>query len=224
MKNKLITSIGCLLLMAGFTFGQTTQSINLYTSGSTTQTSTTVGVGGTFSLDTYMTFTGFTAVGLSYWLEVSNALAPNITLTSETYTIWGDLVTGDPNSPGTNSTFANTTGVDSGFTRETRDLGATSNFNSDTQMFVDPRSPGTYQVSTLNFTLSGSVAPGTYLIQLTTLSPVPSEINDDQFVRHDVATAVYTLTVVPEPATLSLLGLGGLGSFGLTVLRARRRS
>jgi hypothetical protein len=35
--------------------------------------------------------------------------------------------------------------------------------------------------------------------------------------------ASIQITVVPEPATLSLLGLGGLGSLGLTFLRARRR-
>jgi hypothetical protein len=32
----------------------------------------------------------------------------------------------------------------------------------------------------------------------------------------------FTITVVPEPATLSLLGLSGLGSLGLNILRRRR--
>ncbi len=170
-----------------------------------------------------MTFAGFTAVSDSYWLEASSALAPHLILVSEsTAQNW------DPQSGGTNTGFANSTGVESGFVRETRDLGGTSNFDQDTQTFTDPKSPGTYIISTLNFSLDSSIAPGTYTIAFTDLNPIPSEIGDDQSVRHDVAGGpsgpIYTITVVPEPATLSLLALSGLGSFGLNVLRRRRRN
>jgi hypothetical protein len=37
-----------------------------------------------------------------------------------------------------------------------------------------------------------------------------------------MAAEFYPTTVVPEQGTLSLLGLGALGSIGLTVLRSRR--
>src|SRR2546421_6148972 len=59
--------------------------INLFTAGSTSQTSITVAAGSVFSLDTYIQFTGYTSVGLSYWLETNSALAPHLTLTSGTY-------------------------------------------------------------------------------------------------------------------------------------------
>jgi hypothetical protein len=193
--------------------------INLFAHG-TTNTSLSVAVGSTFSLDTSISFTGFTAKGLSYWLEAQTSLASHLTLVSESYQqSWGG------NNGVSNNAFATSgagTGTDSGFLRELPDLGSTSGTGGN----VDhPLTAGTYQVSQLNFSLDNSIAPGTYTLQLTTLSPVISEISDNQSTPadHQVALATFTLTVVPEPATLSLLGLGGLGSLGMTMLRARRR-
>jgi hypothetical protein len=88
------------------------------------------------------------------------------------------------------------------------------------------RGPGTFQVATLNFAVSG-LAPGTYHLETTHLSGLTSEAtnNDPNPASRDtlLPQAIYTITVVPEPATLSLLGLGSLGTVGLTMLRARRR-
>jgi hypothetical protein len=216
MKIKLITSIGCLLLMAGFAFGA--NEIISFDDTVGTANAGTYNPTSTFNLNVSATWTGFTGVGLSYWLEVPTALAPFISITGESYFTWTDpnqtFFVSDP--------FNQTSGADSGFMSEDRDLGSTSIFSGG--VFVQGKTAGTYQVSTLNFALTGAPA-GTYTLKTLALSPKPSEISDDGSVKHDLITqATYIITVVPEPATLSLLGLGGLGSLGLTVLRARRRS
>jgi hypothetical protein len=183
----------------------------------------------TFSLDVSLSFTTDGSVpnmlkGLSFWLETETGAASHITLTSETYST---ITTATDTSA--NKAFNTSTGADAGFmashdtttnpvtgTVDTGDLGGT----------FAAVGPGTYKMATLNFSVSG-LAPGTYHLETTHLAGLTSEAtnNDPNPANQDtlLPQAIYTITVIPEPATISLLGLGGLGSFGLTVLRARRR-
>jgi hypothetical protein len=163
--------------------------------------------------------------GLSYWLETETGAASHITLTSLTY-----FTITQSTDPGGNKVFNASSGADSGFlashdsqnnpntgTMDTGDLGGT----------FPAQSAGTFQVATLNFSVSG-LAPGTYHLETTHLGGLTSEAtnNDANPANRDtlLPQAIYTITVVPEPATLSLLGLSGLGSLGMTMLRRRRRS
>src|SRR5437763_2541195 len=90
--------------------------IDLFAGGSTVLTSMTVNPGSTFSLDTYIQFSGYTAVGLSYWIEADSTLAPHLTITNETYgQNWGAAQTpGGPGFPDTFTTSGTPNGVDAG--------------------------------------------------------------------------------------------------------------
>jgi hypothetical protein len=79
-------------------------------------------------------------------------------------------------------------------------------------------SNGTFHLSDFAIGIDPGVAPGTY--NFTTLINLWTDQSGGE--HEDLAAGTFSLVVIPEPATLSLLGLGGLG-FGLTLLRARRR-
>jgi hypothetical protein len=75
MKKKLLLAAICASIQTSAVFGQHTQSVTF--SGPALWTP-----GTTVNLDVFLTFGGYSAYGVSYWLEVSNALAPFIAITN----------------------------------------------------------------------------------------------------------------------------------------------
>src|ERR1700730_6596 len=213
MKKQLGITVGCLLFMVGLTFGAN-ETLTLQSGGlsSITLTSGTT----SFTLDVSSSWTGYSSTGLSYWLQVPTSVASSFSLTSGTY--FSPFSEGNQTAPLTvlfnDSTAAG--GASSGFTIETRDLGGTVPIGNPNA------TAGTYQGTSITVNLNG-LAPGTYTLESTISGSRPSEQTDDSFLGHNFPLSTFTITVVPEPATWSLLGLGGLGSFGLTLLRGRRK-
>jgi hypothetical protein len=172
-----------------------------------------------FSVDLYLTFNGYNCIGLSTWLETTANAAPFISLTGFTY---GTTFV-DPTQPFAGpigfteleSTGLYTTPVPS-------DLGATQNPPFDKTAVP----PGTYLIGHLTIGLAG-LAPGVYFLQTTATTPRSSVATsyfsgDIQPIRDEyIPSSAYTITVVPEPGTVSLIALG-LSGVALALHRKKR--
>ena len=163
----------------------------------------------TFTLTVNLSFSPYSSPGFSYWLEVQNALGPFLTITGVTYFTFTDRP--PPSVP----IFFQEGTIASDYWSEHNDLGGTVNPNT-------PVPAGKYHVTDLMFTIAPGAPLGMYDLRSMTTSPRISEVSDTDFNDNPLPVAHFTINIVPEPSTLTLLGLGVAG-WGVIGYRRRRR-
>jgi hypothetical protein len=181
------------MLATGTAFSQHTQSLQLIPSGSIFNQNDT------FTVETLLTFSGYQARAVSFWLETVVGAQVFFHITAEQHFVFnGDT---GPSEFVCGNIYCITD----------RDLGGGS------QTLVPP---GTLDIAHISFSITNA-APGVYTFLTTTDNPHPSEVTDQDFNDNFIPTASFTITVVPEPTTFALLALTGSG-VGLLAYRRWR--
>lgn len=208
MRTTLLLTIIGAMFAAGAAYGQT-QSL-AFNDGDVNPTSGTYLQNDTFSFDVSLTFNGYSATALDFWLEATTGFAGSLSITGVTY----GTAFPSPNETTPNpAPFNVATGASAGFMTEARNLGSSPNFPNTVPQ-------GTYLVAHVTFVIQAA-APGNYILKSTVTFPQrASQVSDSMFTDHPLLATQYMITIIPEPTTLALVGLTALG--GVVMARCRR--
>ena len=214
MKRVLLVTLLGLTVVTTSLFAQTSQILSISgPSGWAPGTTVTLSVQDTFS--------GYpTSYGLSYWLMVSNAIAPSLTITSVTYFTfpYGNNIGTFPFS------FNSTSGADAGFMTTTTANGQSGDLGATGDTSMQPPPPGVpLHVTDITFAVAANAPIGTYTLRTTTASPRVSIQVDELFGDHAIPQASFVFSVVPEPSTLALLAMVAVGTGAVAYRRRNRR-
>ena len=206
MKKALLAAIISATMATSAVFG-TNESMSFTGPASWTP-------GTQITLNVFLTFAGYNSPGFSYWLEVNNAVAPFLSILSHT-----NVSFTDPNNVNPKPALFNLNQGTAGNMVEGNDLGATTPPAS-------PVPPGmNIPIGSITFMLdagASSLAGQTFTIATTTLSPKASEVTSlPDFNDNAIARSTFSFTIVPEPSTFALIGVGAVVS-GMLAYRRRK--
>ena len=204
MKKVLLAAIICATMATSAVFGQHTQSVAF--------TGPTSWMPGTMiTLQVNLTYAGYTSPGYSLWLEVNNAVAPFLSIVSHT-----NLAPfNDPNNVNPKPALFNLAmGATAGFMTEGNDQGGTTS-----PLTFEPGM--TYHVADITFHLDAGAPTGMFTLASTTLTPKISEVSDSDFNDNPIPRGTFAFTIVPEPSTFALIGVGAVVS-GMLAYRRRK--